>query len=99
MSQALSIIASTPEGPAAPWSLLARVSNLEEEQARLQRDRLRAERRREREKEYRLERAGKSVEDDNTEEELKKNVVLRTIVMFQRRLHWEHILEVGAQEG
>ena len=38
----------------------------------LQRDRLRAERRREREKEYRLERAGKSVEDDNTEEELKK---------------------------
>jgi len=50
----------------------SKVSNVEEEQARVQRDRLRAERRREREKEYRLERAGKSVEDDNTEEELKK---------------------------
>lgn len=48
------------------------VSNVEDEQARIQRDRLRAERRREREKEYRLERAGKSAEDDNTEEELKK---------------------------
>ena len=44
----------------------------EGDQARLQRDRLRAERRREREKEYRLERAGKSVEVDNIEEELKK---------------------------
>ena len=48
------------------------VSSEQEEQARMQRDRLRAERRREREKEYRLERAGKSLEDDNTEEELKK---------------------------
>eukprot|EP00986_Skeletonema_menzelii_P017130 scaffold17710_cov153-Skeletonema_menzelii.AAC.2 len=48
------------------------VSNVEDEQARIQRDRLRAERRREREKEYRLERAGKSADDDNTEEELKK---------------------------
>ena len=51
---------------------VSKVSNVEEEQARLQRDRLRSERRREREKEYRLERAGKTVEDDNTEEELKK---------------------------
>ncbi|KAL7512879.1 hypothetical protein ACHAXN_012677 [Cyclotella atomus] len=39
---------------------------------RLQRDRLRAERRREREKEYRLERAGKSSELDATDEELAK---------------------------
>ncbi|KAL7458316.1 hypothetical protein ACHAWC_009871 [Mediolabrus comicus] len=51
---------------------VSKVSAGEEDQARLQRDRLRAERRREREREYRLERAGKSVEDDNTEEELKK---------------------------
>jgi SNW domain-containing protein 1 len=51
---------------------VTKISNAEEEQARLQRDRLRAERRREREKEYRLERAGKCVEDDNAEEELKK---------------------------
>eukprot|EP01082_Thalassiosira_pseudonana_P000843 g1277.t1 g1277 contig10:1757171-1759087(+) len=43
----------------------------EDDQARMQRDRLRAERRREREKEYRLERAGKSL-DVSTEEELKK---------------------------
>jgi len=50
----------------------SKVSNVEDEQARIQRDRLRAERRREREKEYRLERAGKSADDDNTEEELKK---------------------------
>lgn len=50
----------------------SKVSNEEDEQARMQRDRLRAERRREREKEYRLERAGKSADDDNTEEELKK---------------------------
>ncbi len=50
----------------------SQVSNVEDEQARMQRDRLRAERRREREKEYRLERAGKSADDDNTEEELKK---------------------------
>jgi len=50
----------------------AKASNVEDEQARIQRDRLRAERRREREKEYRLERAGKTVEDDNTEDELKK---------------------------
>ncbi|KAL3782532.1 hypothetical protein HJC23_005206 [Cyclotella cryptica] len=39
---------------------------------RIQRDRLRAERRREREKEYRLERAGKAAEFDATEEELAK---------------------------
>ena len=57
------------ESSSAPAS---NVSNEEDEQARIQRDRLRAERRREREKEYRLERAGKSAEDDNTEEELKK---------------------------
>ena len=47
-------------------------NNNEDEQARIQRDRLRAERRREREKEYRLERAGKSTENDTAEEELKK---------------------------
>ena len=41
-----------------------------EKEEREQRDRLRAERRREREKEYRLERAGKSSELDATEEEL-----------------------------
>jgi len=44
----------------------------EEEHARLQRDRLRAERRREREKEYRLERAGLTADDDAADEELKK---------------------------
>ena len=42
------------------------------EEERAQRDRLRAERRREREKEYRLERAGKSAELDATDEELAK---------------------------
>ncbi|KAL7483288.1 hypothetical protein ACHAW6_008937 [Cyclotella cf. meneghiniana] len=42
------------------------------DEERMQRDRLRAERRREREKEYRLERAGKSAEFDATEEELAK---------------------------
>lgn len=44
----------------------------EEEHARVQRDRLRAERRREREKEYRLERAGMTADDDAADEELKK---------------------------
>ncbi|KAL3809943.1 hypothetical protein ACHAXA_011385 [Cyclostephanos tholiformis] len=45
----------------------------EEDRARVQRDRLRAERRREREKEYRLERAGMTnPDDDAADEELKK---------------------------
>lgn len=43
-----------------------------DERARLGRDRLRAERRREREREYRLERAGKADDADRTEEELGK---------------------------
>lgn len=47
-------------------------NNEEDERARIQRDRLRAERRREREKEYRLERAGMAAEDDGAEEDLKK---------------------------
>ena len=42
------------------------------DEERAQRDRLRAERRREREKEYRLERAGKSADLDATDEELAK---------------------------
>jgi len=44
----------------------------EEAHAREQRDRLRAERRREREKDYRLERAGMTADDDAADEELKK---------------------------
>lgn len=48
------------------------MTNQQNDEERMQRDRLRAERRREREKEYRLERAGKAAELDATDEELAK---------------------------
>lgn len=48
------------------------VADAGDEGARAQRDRLRAERRREREKEYRLEKAGMTAEDEKTEAELGK---------------------------